>query len=95
MTHTEATAPVTMAVTVRLFALYREAVGQDQIQVAVPAGSRVRDLWAALVVAHPVLAHAGAMMPSTAFAINDTWARPDALLHDGDEVVFLPPVSGG
>lgn len=28
-------------------------------------------------------------------AINDEMAPWDALLHDGDRVVFLPPVSGG
>ena len=28
-------------------------------------------------------------------AINDVMVRWDALLHDGDRVVFLPPVSGG
>ena len=29
------------------------------------------------------------------FALNSEFARPDAPVHDGDEVAFLPPVSGG
>lgn len=28
-------------------------------------------------------------------AVNQTLARPDTLLHDGDEVAFFPPVTGG
>ena len=32
---------------------------------------------------------------STLFALNSEFARPDAPVRDGDEIAFLPPVSGG
>ena len=88
-------APAAIRVQARLFALYREAAGSDTLAVQVPAECTVRDLWGHLLAAQPTLQRASAMMPATAFAINGTWARPDQALHDGDEVAFLPPVSGG
>lgn len=32
---------------------------------------------------------------SALFALNSDFARPDTAVHDGDEVAFFPPVSGG
>jgi len=32
---------------------------------------------------------------SILFALNSEFARPDAVVSDGDEIAFLPPVSGG
>lgn len=87
--------PRVIRVQARLFALYREAAGSDTLAVQVPAASTVRDLWGHLLAAQPQLQRASALMPATAFAVNGTWARPDQALHDGDEVAFLPPVSGG
>lgn len=36
-----------------------------------------------------------ALMRSIAVAVNQGYARAEDILHDGDEVAFLPPVSGG
>ncbi len=90
-----AAAPAGIRVQARLFALYREAAGSDLLAVQVPADSTVRDLWGHLRAAQPALARADGLMAATAFAVNGTWARPDQALRDGDEVAFLPPVSGG
>jgi molybdopterin converting factor subunit 1 len=32
---------------------------------------------------------------SAFFALNSEFAHPDAPVHDGDEIAFFPPVSGG
>ncbi|MGZ8832865.1 MAG: MoaD/ThiS family protein [Thermoanaerobaculia bacterium] len=28
-------------------------------------------------------------------AVNETYAGPDTVLRDGDELAFIPPVAGG
>ena len=79
-----------MRVTVRLFAAYREAVGRADLDMAAEPGQTVGDLWARLRAEHPELARWRASA-----AVNAAWAREDTVLTDGDEIAFLPPVSGG
>ena len=81
-----------MRVTVRLFARLRDLAGAGELACDVPAGSRVSDVWRALAERHPAVApHAS----SVSAAVNADYARMDAEVADGDEVAFLPPVSGG
>ena len=81
-----------MRVTVRLFARLRELVGTGDLSVDVPAGATVADVWAALVAAHP---EAAAYARSMSCAVNLDYAKMTAPVRDGDDVAFLPPVSGG
>ena len=81
-----------MKVKVRFFALYRELVGVRETQVDLPAGSTALDVWQSFASTHPTLAP---NLPHTRFAINGEYTEPDAALAEGDEVVFIPPVSGG
>lgn len=81
-----------MRVTVRLFAMLREAARTDVWSCDVPAGSSVADVWRALVAVHPGLTRFDGAISS---AVGEDFARMDAVLREGDEVAFLPPVSGG
>lgn len=81
-----------MTVTVRLFARLREIVGAAELERAVPDGSTVQQVWRALAHEFPPLAE---FEPSISAAVNAEYAKLDARVHDGDEVAFLPPVSGG
>ena len=81
-----------MRVTVKLFARLRELVGSGELAVEVPPGSTVREVWAALVAAHPA---AAAYERSMSCAVNLDYARMSAPVAEGDDVAFLPPVSGG
>jgi molybdopterin converting factor subunit 1 len=81
-----------MRVRVRLFASLREAAGEPAAELVLRPGARVEDAWLALVERHPALA---ARRPSLAAAVNRGYAAFDALLGEGDEVAFIPPVSGG
>jgi molybdopterin converting factor subunit 1 len=81
-----------MRVTVKLFARLRELVGTGELAVDVPPGATVRDVWTALVAMHPA---AAAYERSMSCAVNLDYARMAAPVADGDDVAFLPPVSGG
>ena len=94
-TSTAVNSDLQITVTARLFALYREAAGEDRLQVAVPTATTVRELWQHLVAVAPQLQRTSKMIASTAYAVNGDWATGDQTLQDGDEVAFLPPVSGG
>jgi molybdopterin synthase catalytic subunit/molybdopterin converting factor small subunit len=80
-----------MNVTVRCFATLRELAG-DRTSLALSAGATVADAWASLAEAHPALVpHRPFVRP----ARNGAYAAWGAELADGDQVAFLPPVSGG
>ena len=79
-----------ICVRVRLFASYREAAGTNRFDAELPAGASVADLIATLAERIPGLTHAKGLV-----AVNHTYVQSDQHLHDGDEVAFIPPVSGG
>ncbi len=81
-----------MHITARFFALHRDVVGAPALELDVPEGSTAGDVWSQLVEAHPQLAGA---TRSLMFAVNQAYAEPATELHEGDEVAFIPPVSGG
>jgi MoaE-MoaD fusion protein len=81
-----------MRIRVRLFAIQRELVGAREVPLELAEGATVEDAWAAVVARFAVLAPG---RPSVRFARNGDYAEPDTALADGDEVAFIPPVSGG
>lgn len=81
-----------MVVTVRLFARLREIVGAADVPVVLPEHATVLDAWQAIGGRFSGLS---AYTGSVSCAVNQDYARMTATLKDGDEVAFLPPVSGG
>jgi molybdopterin converting factor subunit 1 len=81
-----------MRVTVKLFASFREAAGENEAMLEVEQGTTVGELWSAIVERHRRLAPLSA---SAAMALNGRYATADSSLSEGDVVAFLPPVSGG
>jgi molybdopterin converting factor subunit 1 len=79
-------------VTVRLFARLREIAGASELTRTVDADATVGSLWRQLADEHRDLAQYERSISS---AVNADYARMDRRLADGDEVAFLPPVSGG
>jgi molybdopterin synthase catalytic subunit len=80
-----------MEVTVRCFATLRE-LAVDRATMSLPPGASVADAWAALAEAHPGLVP---HRPFVRAARNGEYAAWETPLDDGDQVAFLPPVSGG
>jgi molybdopterin converting factor subunit 1 len=81
-----------MRVTVRLFARLRDIAGSAEMAREVPLGSTIGAVWQQLVREFPELA---GYERSISSAVNADYARMDHVVTDGDEVAFLPPVSGG
>lgn len=95
MTH-----PSVSPVRVRLFAGLRERAGWGErlIQLDAPPGTRratAADLWRQLAL-DTGSGEESAELPATVrVAINQAFAAPDSPLSPGDEVAFLPPITGG
>lgn len=77
---------------IRLFARVRDIVGAAELERDVTNGDTLRTVWQGLVREYPELERYG---PLISGAVNEEYARMDSPLKDGDEVAFLPPVSGG
>lgn len=82
---------VAIAVKVRFFARLRELAGTETDQLRSPIEMRAADVYEAMRTAHPSLPLRESVRP----AINMELADWDAYVSDGDEVAFIPPVSGG
>ena len=85
-----------VAIRVLLFAGLREAAGWAERSWPGPLATPVagaeqeltpRDLWSALALPGDIAA--------VRIAINQSFATAETLLQSGDELAFLPPISGG
>ena len=81
-----------MTVRVRFFAILRERAGAAEVSKELSEGSTVADLWRELQNDYPKLAVPGIRL---LYAVNQNYVAADYCLHEQDEVVFVPPVSGG
>jgi sulfur-carrier protein len=81
-----------MSVQVRYFAAVREAAGRDIETLQLPAGTTVAQIRSLLVERYPALS---SLLPRCAVAVNRSYATGEAMLNDGDELAFIPPLGGG
>jgi molybdopterin converting factor subunit 1 len=81
-----------MRVRVLFFGQLKEITGLAQDDAELSDGARVEDLFERYGRRFPKLA---AFRPSVAASVNQEYAAWRAPLSSGDEVAFLPPVSGG
>lgn len=82
-----------MRISVKLFAILRErAGGTSELHLELHPGARVADAAVVLGGRFPELAP---FLPRVAYAVNQTYTKADARLHEGDELALIPPVSGG
>lgn len=81
-----------MRVKVRLFARLRDIAGAAELEREVTAPATAQAVWNGLVAEKPSLKD---YERAISVAVNTEYSRMSAVLADGDEVAFLPPVSGG
>jgi len=82
----------TITVTVKLFAAYQEVCGVPELIMQFPCDTPVKAVRDHLIAENPKLIP---WCHFTRFGINLIFVEPETLLQDGDEVVLIPPVSGG
>lgn len=81
-----------MEVTVRFFAGHRDIAGRSEQRIELAPDATVGKLWEQLVSEYPRLAgFSGRLL----YAVNEQFSTLDTTLQQGDEVAFIPPVSGG
>lgn len=81
-----------MKISIRYFASLREIVGQSEETLAMPEGTTVAGARALLVTRYPRL---DTLLERCLCAVNRGYVAVDSALHDGDELVFIPPMGGG
>ncbi len=81
-----------MKVKVKLFALYRERAGTNELWLDLPDGASVQDALNTLVQRFPSLEE---LLGRAFFALNKRYVQLQDPLKDGDELAIFPPVSGG
>ena len=81
-----------MRVTIHLFARLRDIVGAAELDRTTPDDATVQRVWHDLVAEFP---DAAAYADSVSVAVNAEYARMETTVRNGDDIAFLPPVSGG
>lgn len=82
----------TARVKVLFFGRLREIVGRAEDSAELPEGSPIEALFSRYGASHPELARFRTSLVASHNREFAAWSTP---LHSGDEVAFLPPVSGG
>jgi molybdopterin converting factor subunit 1 len=81
-----------MTVRVLFFSVLKDLTGTDEAPVECPASSTMADLLDQLFLRWPQLRD---WDRSLLLALDQTYVKRDAVLHDGAEVAVMPPVQGG
>jgi molybdopterin synthase catalytic subunit/molybdopterin synthase sulfur carrier subunit len=81
-----------VALSIRLFAMLREAAGCDTITVEAAPGIGATALMAAIAEHHPALAD---FLPACRLAVGCAFVRDGEAIDTSAEIALIPPVSGG
>ena len=81
-----------IAIKVKLFAVYQEVFDTSELTLKLTEKSTVNDVLDLLITQKPELEK---WREITRFGVNLKFVEPNTLLQNGDEVVLIPPVSGG
>ncbi len=81
-----------MKIRIRYFASLREIVGRNEEMLTLHEAAKVTDVRALLLIRYPRLQP---VMERSVCAVNHGYVPIETTLHEGDELVFIPPVGGG
>ena len=77
-----------MSINIQFFASLREQIGKSQVTLSYDTPQNVLAVWTQATDSMD-------MPANTLCAINMEYVKTDAMVSDGDEVAFFPPVTGG
>jgi len=77
-----------MTISVRFFARLREQLGYGEAELEQQSSLTVDDVWNLSTKNYPLPAN-------VLVAVNQEYVSFNEQVHDGDEVAFFPPVTGG
>ncbi len=79
-----------MSIKVKYFASLRELLGRSEDSLDIGNGKvTVAEVWSKV-------ADGNRSLPENVLtSVNMEYVKPDAIVKDGDEVAFFPPVTGG
>jgi molybdopterin converting factor subunit 1 len=80
-----------MQLTVLAFGIARDIVGQFDLPIEVAEATTVAELKQQLTQTYPEFQK----LASLRLAVNAEYADDSTILHSNDEIVLIPPVSGG
>ena len=81
-----------MQIRVKLFASVKDIVGRREVVLDLPEGITAAGLLERFAADYPGLR---GLAPSLLLAVNREYVEGNRVLAEGDEVAFIPPVSGG
>ena len=81
-----------ICITLKLIAIYQETLGVPEKTLTLPAGTTVEEVLNQIIQENPTLTK---WRELTRFGLNLQFVVADTTLSDGDELVLIPPVSGG
>ena len=81
-----------MKIRLRYFASLRDIVGQGEELLTLADSSRIEDVRQLLCERYPRLAP---IMERSINAVNHRYVKAETVLHEDDELVFIPPMGGG
>ena len=81
-----------MNIRIRYFASLRETTGLNEEMLSLPKGTTIAMLRGTILARYPRLQ---TVMERAVCAVNHHYISLETELHEGDEVVFIPPVGGG
>ncbi|MDX1976599.1 MAG: MoaD/ThiS family protein [Pseudanabaenaceae cyanobacterium bins.68] len=79
-------------VTLKLFAIFAEVIGQSELELTLNPNTTVEQALELILQKYPSLT---SWRSRLRYGVNLEFVTPDHQLQAGDQVVFIPPVSGG
>ena len=80
-----------MQLKVILFGIAKDIVGNSRLDLRLNDGASIRALKEQLIAEYPEMGK----LRSIAFAVDTDYVDDAYQLHDNEEIVIIPPVSGG